>query len=176
LELRDKFVHYAGFWRRVGSSLLDELILLVPTLIVLGAAPRGASQLLLLLIPLAYGPVMIAQRREARTLGMQVTHAGLQMTDGSRVTLPTALYRAALRLVLTLPSLYVGVTTNLPALNRDASGAIPPSEIRAYEHFYGLMALAFIPTLASWLTMLVGRTKQTLPDRLAHTVMVVDPG
>ena len=97
---------YAGWWSRVGATLIDALVLLVPVIVLggilaaVGIADAGIviGYLLYLVATLFYAPVMMAREgaRNGQTIGKQVTNIRVVREDGQAMTLGRGMVREAI--------------------------------------------------------------------------------
>jgi uncharacterized RDD family membrane protein YckC len=97
----------AGWWSRVGATILDGLIILVPGVLA-GFADIGGSDLLakvLIAVYLAaiffYAPVLLLAR-DGRTWGKQAADIRVVRKDGSRVGAGGAFAREWLKIIFAL--------------------------------------------------------------------------
>jgi uncharacterized RDD family membrane protein YckC len=94
----------AGWWRRVGATILDNLIIGIPLTIVLLAAGADdtlegtAVRAIFGVIFLVYAALMLAYHR-GQTLGKQATGVRILTEDGGQIGLGQALGREALKAV-----------------------------------------------------------------------------
>lgn len=140
-------ISYSGWWRRVGATLADSLILLIPTSVIIGLFGWKNSwyeSLTNIAIQGAYMFFMLT-RPSGQTIGNQVV--GTRVRDAStmrRITPSQALQRWGLVAVYSLPSVF--------------DSALVPITVAA------ALADAFYP--------LFNARKQTWHDRVAGTVVL----
>lgn len=163
-------VHYAGFWRRAGSILLDSLLLGIPISFILGPAhiSVGARGLIESAAFLIYGPAMIAAR--GQTIGMRVARIICRMADGTKPTLNSLYTRTVVRLLLGSGS-FVAYLVAPPASNVSGT-TLTAAQTRADQRFAGFAVLFLIPLVVDLLWMRRGTRRQTLHDVAGGTVVV----
>lgn len=81
----------AGWWSRVGATLLDGLILLIPLIIVgvvVGSDAAGVTYAITLLISLLYAPLLMARTGDdnGQTLGKQALGIRVRHESGEPMT------------------------------------------------------------------------------------------
>lgn len=163
-------VHYAGFWRRVVSLLLDTLIIGIPSSLILGAAhiSVGARGLAESAFFLAYGPTMIAAR--GQTLGMRATRTICRMADGTKPTW-SALYTRTLVRLLLQSGTFIATLVSPPATTTTGA-TLTAAQTHADQRFAAFVILFLVPLAIDLLWMLRGTRRQTLHDVAAGTVIV----
>lgn len=98
----------AGWWRRVGGVVIDDIIVGIAAALVSAASHR---ELVILLagwaVSVVYVSILLV--RNGQTLGMAVFGVRLQMADadGSRISGQTAVSRSVVAIAFTLPQLFV---------------------------------------------------------------------
>ena len=85
---------YSGFWRRVAAMVIDNLILIVPT-VLLGMFTFGIGSLLVLL---AYGTYFESSKRRA-TWGKQACGLTVESVSGETLSVGAALARQVLKFI-----------------------------------------------------------------------------
>ena len=118
----------SGWWRRVGATLLDVLIVYVPVFIVasllLGDSAAGAGVMILLgaLALVIYAPLMLARsgQNNGQTLGKQALGIRAVRGNGEAMTLGSAAMREVLgKTVLGFVPLYGLVDSLFPLFDGD---------------------------------------------------------
>jgi uncharacterized RDD family membrane protein YckC len=165
-------VRYAGFWRRVGSTVIDSLILGIPVAFLAEAffpGSRLADNIFVLALGALYGPGLLASA--GRTLGMRVTHTKVTTLSGERLTFPHAVGRYALRLgIVELTQLANLVShPNVPA-----GTILTQAQTHAQERYLGVAVALLIPLVVDLWWMRRGDQRQTLHDALSRSVMRIE--
>ena len=133
-----------GWWQRAGATLVDNLVLLVPDLILDLIGGRGPGTVLVLVLKVLYLTLMISRR--GQTVGnMAVGTRVIDANTGGPVTAGKAVVRSLPETILIL----------LFSLSETI-----------------LILLFFIPGLLDILWPLWDRQNQTLHDKMAGTLVV----
>ena len=101
---------YAGFWRRVAATVIDQLILIVPV-VLLSMFTFGAGGVAAVLI---YGAYFESSEHRA-TLGKQACGLTVETMNGEKLTFGTALLRNFLKLLGNLLSVLTWLIFFVPA-------------------------------------------------------------
>ena len=146
----------AGWWRRVGATLVDDLILLVPSLVAFAAFNAVAGTVAGALASLAVQGlymVTLLSSRHGRTLGNRVV--GTRVCDaltGTTITKQQALKRWGLVALYSAPGLFVQSNSSLRS---------------------NPLLIVSILGLFDVLYPLLNARKQTWHDRFAGSIVVV---
>jgi len=159
----------SGWWRRVGASTVDGLVLAVPGLVLTKAIGPMAT----IVVQLAY--FTLSWRCKSRTMGNMAVGTSVVRDDGSALTLATAFGRAlslvvwnfvtAIGEVILLRHLYLegsGQATALHLTNGWAPGAI-------------MMATGWLLSVLNGLWPLWDARRQAWHDKVAGTLVVMTP-
>ena len=146
----------AGWWRRVGATLIDDLILVVPSLVAFAAfnaiAGTVAGALASLAVQGLYMVLLLSARR-GQTLGNRV--AGTKVCDaltGALITKQQALKRWGLVALYSAPGLFVQANSSLRS-----NPLLIVSVLGLFDVLYPLF----------------NARKQTWHDRFAGSIVVV---
>lgn len=161
---------YSGFWRRVGSTILDGLIVGIPLQLILAATSfsGGVRSVLQAIVFVAYGASLVGRR--GQTIGMRAAKITCLMVDGSPVSSATALRRAIVRVGLNSVSLIAFFVA--PPVSVPASGTLTTAQMTAEHRFFSFVAVFSLPYLLDLAWMLWSPRRQTLHDLAAGTVVV----
>lgn len=101
---------YSGFWRRVGATMVDSLILLVPT-VILSIFTFGLGGLVLVLV---YGAYFESSPKRA-TWGKQACGIVVETADGEQLSFGIAFARQLLKLIANVFSIIGWLIFFVPA-------------------------------------------------------------
>ena len=101
---------YAGFWRRVAATVIDQLILIVP-IVLLGMFTFGAGGVAAVLV---YGAYFESSEHRA-TLGKQACGLTVETMNGEKLTFGAAMLRQFLKLLGNLLSFITWLIFFVPA-------------------------------------------------------------
>ena len=101
---------YAGFWRRVAASVIDNLILIIPAAVI-SVFTFGIGAIALLI---AYGTYFESSEQRA-TWGKQACGLTVENLSGGRLSVGTALFRQVLKLIGNILSIITWLIFFVPA-------------------------------------------------------------
>lgn len=101
---------YSGFWRRVAATVIDNLILIVPIILV-GAFTFGVGAIALII---AYGTYFESSEQRA-TWGKQACGIQVENLTGERLTVGSALFRQVLKFLGNILSIITWLIFFVPA-------------------------------------------------------------
>ncbi|MEO8101474.1 MAG: RDD family protein [Betaproteobacteria bacterium] len=101
---------YAGFWRRVAATVIDNLILIIPG-VLFGAFTFGVGGVA---VWLAYGTYFESSEQRA-TWGKQACGLTVESVTGERLSVGTALFRQVLKFVGNILSIITWLIFFVPA-------------------------------------------------------------
>ncbi len=89
---------FSGWWKRVGATLIDSLIILVPIIIVAALAGETASAIVIvvaLIASLLYAPLLLARggANNGQTIGKQVVGIRVVHESGEPMTFGRGILR-----------------------------------------------------------------------------------
>jgi uncharacterized RDD family membrane protein YckC len=137
-----------GWWRRVGATVIDFLVLIIPTGLIAGFAGVAVGETMELLLTAAY--IIYMQSQRGQTVGnMAVSTRVVDAATGDRPSVQKAVIRWA----------FDGVFGLLAAILR-------------VNGLGGLSLLFSLPILLDYLSPLWDAQNQTLHDKIAGTFVV----
>lgn len=161
-------VRFAGFWIRVGASLLD-MVVLIPLIVVSFFAQESLVYLLISLVMIAYKPVL--EKQYGATVGKMLL--GLRVINPSAGPLSwgTAWVRAAFAILAAVPGMLMGV--------KQRQAGIAPTdfaELAEFQQANSTLQWIGYATGLLWLVSVIAVAfhprKQGLHDLLADTFVV----
>jgi uncharacterized RDD family membrane protein YckC len=162
-------MRYAGFWRRVGSSVIDGLIITVPLNILLAAVVHNSAvhEIAILAAALAYGPWLISLR--GSTIGMRALKMRASHVDGSMISYPQALRRGLLRQGFAAVT-FINLLVPKPKIVQGI--ALTPSQAHQFHIVLAVGLITCIPMIVDLWWMRRGSKRQTLHDAWTNSVFV----
>ena len=173
-------IKYAGFWQRVGASLIDGLVFLPNILIV--TTVEGLSQTAAVLAALLgpavyYAYVLPLTFRYGGTLGKLALGMRVQPADGGPLTWRHVWRRSAVDMIassLLITSTLVGLS-KVPFATYAAAGWMERPELltTAVPWMSWLNGAYMVWLFSEFLVIMTNRRRRALHDFIAATVVVV---
>lgn len=146
----------SGWWRRVGATIIDSLVILIPSKILVGAGVPGyISQVLM------FGYLYYFWTSRGTTLGNLALGTRVVSEDGGPVASNSAVIRG---LFLTLPQFIIAIVSGTD-VNLAGTETVQSS-------FVGLVMIGGVFYLVNDLMPLWDGRKQAIHDKLAKTLVV----
>jgi len=170
---------YAGFWPRLGATLIDGLVLAPITVLQFWLLPHSrtgsiALQIPLSLVAISYEVILLA--RYGQTVGKMAMRVAVFRVNGDNIGWREVALRCSVDSVLGLAGsiTYVYAMTRLPATNWNGGWlaistsllALQPRWSRWLNHALNAW------TLSELITLLFNRRRRALHDFIAGTVVV----